>query len=173
MQCLSCKQDFLETQGTPLPGKRVPPEVLGWVVGAVAEGLGIRAVARVFAVAPNTVLPGLTEVADQVAACSPYFLHDLEVAQVQLDERFALLSAVKTGEVSEAAASERLERSPQGVWVAMAPERKVLLSIDVGERTLALAQRVVQQVTQGLAPGWVPLFLTDGFTEYTTALRTH
>jgi hypothetical protein len=30
-QCLSCKTYFLETQGTPLHGKRVPPEVLVWV----------------------------------------------------------------------------------------------------------------------------------------------
>jgi hypothetical protein len=49
---------------------------------------------------------------------------------------FALLSAVKDGEVSEADAIERLERSPQWVWVAMDPESKLLLAIDVGERTL-------------------------------------
>jgi hypothetical protein len=55
-QCRSCQHYFLETQGTPLHGKRVPPEMLVWGVGAVAEGLGIRAVARVFAVDPNTVL---------------------------------------------------------------------------------------------------------------------
>jgi transposase-like protein len=70
VQCLSCQQYFLETQGTPLHGKRVPPEVLGWVVGAVAKGLGIRAVARVFAVDPNTVLQWVLEGADQATACS-------------------------------------------------------------------------------------------------------
>jgi len=36
-----------------------------------------------------------------------------------------------------------------------------------------MAQRLVHQVVQVLAPGCVPLFLTDGFTEYTTALLTH
>jgi hypothetical protein len=50
---------------------------------------------------------------------------------------------------------------------------KLLLAIDVGDRTLAMAQRVVHQVVQVLAPGRVPLFLTDGFKEYTTALLTH
>jgi len=45
----------------------------------------------------------------------------------QLDELFALLSAVKAGAVSEAEAIERLERSPQWVWVAMGPESKLLL----------------------------------------------
>ena len=55
----------------------------------------------------------------------------------------------------------------------MDPVTKLLLTIDIGDRTLAMAQRVVHQVVQVLAPGCVPLFLTDGFTEYATALLTH
>jgi hypothetical protein len=42
-------------------------------VGALAEGLGIRAVARVFEVDPNTVLQWLVEVADHAMAFSRYF----------------------------------------------------------------------------------------------------
>ena len=53
------------------------------------------------------------------------------------------------------------------------PESKLLLVIDVGTRTLALAQHVVHQVGQVLAPGCVPLFLTDGFKEYGTAILAH
>src|SRR2546430_15937617 len=55
----------------------------------------------------------------------------------------------------------------------MDPESKLLLVIDVGERTLAMAQRVVHHVAQLLAPDCAPLFLTDGFREYMTALLTH
>ena len=66
-----------------------------WAIGALAEGLGIRAVARVFEVDPNTVLHWLVEVADHAAAFSQYFLHDVRVTQVQLDELFALRSAVR------------------------------------------------------------------------------
>jgi len=102
-----------------------------------------------------------------------HVLHDVRVRQVQLDELFALLSAVKDGEVSEAEAVERLERSPHWVWVAMDPESKLLLSIDVGNRTLAMAQRLVHHVAQVLAPDCAPLFLTDGFREYLTALLSH
>jgi IS1 family transposase len=171
--CTACEGYFLETHGTPFHGKRVAPDLLVWAVGALAEGLGIRAVARVFAVDPNTVLAWLLEVADHLKAFSPYFLRDVRVTQVQLDELYALLSAVKDGEVSEAEAIARLERSPQWVWGAMDPESKLLLALAVGERTLAMAQRVVHQVVQVLAPGCVPLFLTDGFKEYTTALLTH
>jgi hypothetical protein len=48
--------DFLETSGTPMCGTRVAVDRRVWAVGARAEGLGIRAVARVFEGAPHTVL---------------------------------------------------------------------------------------------------------------------
>jgi IS1 family transposase/transposase-like protein len=171
--CVACDAYFLETHGTPLYGKRVALDVLVWAVGALAEGLGIRAVARVFEVDPNTVLAWLVEAADHLQAFSHYFLHDVRVTQVQRDELYALLRAVKDGEVSEAEAITRLTRSPRWVWVAIDPVSKLLLPLDGGDRTLAMAQRVVHQVVQVLAPACMPLFLTDGFKEYATALLTH
>jgi IS1 family transposase len=171
--CIVCRGYFLETFGTIFHGKRVAPELLVRVIACLAEGLGIRGTARVFEVDPNTVLQWLVEAAAQLQAFSQYVLHDVRVRQVQLDELFALLSAVKAGEVSEAEAIERLERSPQWVWVAMDPESKLLLAIDVGNRSLGMAQRLVHHVTQVLAPDCVPLFLTDGFREYVTALLAH
>jgi IS1 family transposase len=171
--CLSCHGYFLETHGTPFHGKQVDPDKLVWAIAALAEGLGIRAVARVFESDPNTVLGWLVEAAEHVEAFSRYHLHDLHVEQVQMDELFALLSAVKEGEVTEALAITRLSRSPHWVWIAMDPVCKLILTIDVGDRTLAMAQRLVHQITQVLAPDCAPLFLTDGFREYVTALVTH
>src|SRR2546426_10762343 len=55
----------------------------------------------------------------------------------------------------------------------MDPESKVLLAIDVGDRTLAMAQGFVHHIAQLLAPDCAPLFLTDGFRESMTALLTH
>jgi hypothetical protein len=49
----------------------------------------------------------------------------------------------------------------------------LLLTLDVGERTLAMAQGVVHHVAQVLAPDWAPLWLTDGLREDMTALLTH
>jgi transposase-like protein len=170
---VQCGAYFVETHGTPLHGKRVSADLLVWAVGALAEGLGIRAVARVFEVDANTVLSWLVETAEHLQDFSQYFLHDVRVTQVQLDELYALLSAVKDGEISEAEAIKRLSRSPHWVWVAIDPVSKLLLAIDVGARTSAMAQCLVHQVVGILAPGCVPVFLTDGFKEYTTALLTH
>jgi IS1 family transposase len=171
--CVVCRRYFLETLGTLFHGKRESIELIVRVIACLAEGLGIRGTARVFEVDANTVLQWLVEAAEQLQAFSQHFLHDVRVRQVQLDELFALLSAVKEGEVSEAEAIARLERMSKWVWVAMDPESKLLLAIDVGNRTLAMAQRVVHQMAQVLAPDCAPLFLTDGFREYLTALLTH
>jgi IS1 family transposase len=171
--CTACKGYFPEHHGTLFHGTRVSVDLIVHVIGCLAEGLGIRGTARVFEIDPNTVLGWLVEAAEHLRAFSQYFLHDVRVTQVQLDELYALLSAVKNGEISAGEAVERFDRSPNWVWVAMAPESKLLLAIDVGERTLAMAQRVVHQVVQVLAPDCAPLFLTDGFREYLTALLTH
>ena len=143
------------------------------VLACLAEGLGIRATARVFEVDPNTVLRWLVEAAEQLRAFSAYFLCDLHVEQLQLDELYAVLRDLKAGEISDDEAMKRLERSRHWVWTALDPTSKLLVVVDVGTRTLAMAQRVVHQVTQGLTPGCVPLLLTDGFKEYRTAILTH
>jgi len=171
--CVVCRRSFLETLGTLFHGKRASVELIVRVLACLAEGLGIRGTARVCEVDPNTVLQWLVEAAEHLQALSRHFLHAMHGNQVQLDELFALLSAVKDGEVNEAEAITRLERTPQWVWVALDPESKVLLAIAVGDRSLAMAQRFVHPVAQVLVPDCAPLFLTDGFRAYLTALLTH
>lgn len=75
--CTSCDRYFLETQGTIFHGKHAEVALIVRVLACLAEGLGIRATARVFEVAPNTVLQWLTAAAEQLRAFSAYFLCDL------------------------------------------------------------------------------------------------
>jgi IS1 family transposase len=173
LQCVSCHGYFSETHGTIFHGKRASQELIVRVIACLAEGLGIRGTARVFEIDPNTVLHWLVEATEQLNAFSAYFLNELQLNQVQLDELYAVLSAVREGEVSEAEAVERLSRSPHWVWPAIDPESKLLLSVQVGERTLAMAQAVLHQIAQLLAPGCVPLFLRDGYPNYLPAIVSH
>jgi IS1 family transposase len=172
-QCLSCLGYFPEHHGTLFHGKQTEVERIVHVLACLAEGLGIRATARVFEVDPNTVLGWLVEAAEHLRAFSAYFLCDLHVQQLQLDELYAVLSAVKDGEITEVKAIKRLSRSPHWVWVALDPATKLLVALDVGEHTQAIAQGFVHHVAQVLAPDCAPLFLTDGFREYATALLAH
>ena len=116
--CVVCRRYFLETLGTLFHGKRESIELIVRVIACLAEGLGIRGTARVFEVDANTVLQWLVEAAEQLRAFSQHFLHDVRVRQVQLDELFALLSAVKDGIVSEAEAISRSwsERPSESGW---------------------------------------------------------
>ena len=173
LHCTGCDGYFLETHGTLFHGKRVAVDLIVHVIGCLAEGLGIRGTARVFEVDPNTTLHWLVEATEQLRAFAQFFLHDLHLTQVQLDALYAVLSALKDGTMNEEGAIERLSRPPHWVWAALDPESKLLLTIAVGDRTLTMAQRVVHQVAQVLAPDCAPLLLTDGFKEYATALLTH
>jgi IS1 family transposase len=171
--CTSCDGYFPEHHGTIFHGKQAAVELIVHVLACLAEGLGIRATARVFEVDANTVLHWLGEAAEQLRAFSAYFLCDLHVQQLQLDELYAVLRDLKAGAISDDEAMERLEHSPYWVWTAMDPQSKLLLVIDVGTRTLEMAQRVVHQVVERLAPGCVPLCLTDGLKDYGTAFLGH
>ena len=171
--CTACDGFFPEHHGTIFHGKQAQVDLIVRILACLAEGLGIRATARVFEVEANTVLHWLVEAAEQLRAFCAYFLCDLHLEQLQLDELYAVLRELKAGEISEDEAIKRLERSPYWVWTVMDPRSKLLVVVDVGTRTLAMAQRVVHQVTQVLSPGCVPLFLTDGFNEYKTAILSH
>jgi len=171
--CSACRCYFLETLGTLLHGKRGSVELIVRVLACLAEGLGIRGTARVFEIDPSPVLQWLVDAAEQLQAFARHVLHDIRVQQVQRDELFALLQRGQGRRGQRAEAIERLERSPQWVWVAMDPESQWLLAIDVAIARWPWPQRVVHQVVQVLAPDCAPLFLTDGFREYMTALLTH
>jgi hypothetical protein len=173
LQCVSCDGYFYETHDTLFHGKRSSPELIVHVIACLAEGLGIRGTARVFEIDANTVLNWLVQAAEQPQAFSAYFLRELPLNQVQLDELYAVLSAVRDGEMSEAEAIEQLSRSPRWVWTAIDPESKLLLSVQEGARTLPLAQAMLHHIVQLLAPGCVPLFLSDGNPQYLPAIVAH
>jgi IS1 family transposase len=173
LQCVSCQGYFYETHGTIFHGKRSSPDIIVQVIACLAEGLGIRGTARVFEIDPNTVLSWLVEAAEQLQAFSAYFLHELRLNQLQLDELYAVLSAVRDGDITEAEAIEELSRSPRWVWTAIDPESKLMLSVQEGDRSLPMAQAMLHQIAEVLAPGCVPLFLSDGNPSYLPAIVAH
>jgi hypothetical protein len=69
-----------------LHGKQGAVELIVHVLACLAEGLGIRATARGFAVAPNTVLDWRVEAGDHLRAFSASSLCDLHGKQLHRDE---------------------------------------------------------------------------------------
>lgn len=148
LSCRSCHGDSLEPHGTILHGQRLSVELIVRVLACLAEGLGMRATARVFEVAPHTVVPWRVEAAEQLQAFSHSVLCDVHVTPLQLDALVAVIRALKGGESSEDDASERLESSRHWVWTALEPVSTLLLASEAGPRTVAMAQQVVHRVSQ-------------------------
>jgi hypothetical protein len=137
--CTSCKGYCLETHGTIFHGKQAAVELIVRVVACLAEGLGIRATARVFKVDPHMVVHWLAEAAEHLRAFSAACLCDLPREQLQLDAVYAVLHDLKAEALSDDEAIRRLERSPSWVWTAMDPTSNLLVVVEAGCRTLALA----------------------------------
>ena len=171
--CRSCQGYFLEANGTIFHGKRLSVALIVRVLACLAAGLGIRATARVFEVAPTTVLQWLVAAAEQLQAFTRYLLCDVHVDQLQLDELSAVLRGVKEGEVNEDDAILPLEGARPWAWTAIDPVRTLLLAMEVGPRPVAMAQRVGHQVVRVVAPGYVPAWFSDGCTGYLPAILGH
>ncbi len=171
--CVWCHKYFSESLDTIFYRRQLPVTTICQVVASLAEGQASQQVARVFTIDPNTVLACLKQAAGHSEAVCQFLFHQLQLSQVQMDELYALLNQIQRGEVSASKAAVRLTRPHRWVWVAMDPVSKLLVAVVVGDRSLAMAQTLVHAVVGVLAPGVVPLFLTDGLRHYTTALVTH
>ena len=92
-----------------------------------------------------------------------------------MDELCALLSQVQANpqEAEEIVARWRRRRAHIWLWAAIDPVSKLLLAVVVGDRSLATAQQLVHAIVQVLAPGVVPLFISDQLAHYAVALLTH
>lgn len=99
---------------------------------------------------------------------SAYLIHDLELTQVQVDELWALLGRRdNNGEGGEK------QRGNHWVWAGIDPVSKLMLGYVVGDRSLACAQLLIHMIATLLSPGCVPVFFSDGWSAYGTALLTH
>lgn len=164
LKCVACGKHFQETTGTVFYGSSLPAQDIMRAIATLGEGVNPRAVARIFGVDKDTVLRWLAEAAGHSEAVLSYMLHDLQLAQVQMDELYARLNGRSD------AAGERLSC---WVWTAIDPLSKLLVAVVVGDRSLERAQQLVHAVVNVLAPGVVPLFLTDQLAAYRKAVLTH
>lgn len=168
LECRVCHTYFMETVNTIFYRKRVPAERIWQVLTALAEGLGIRATARVFNLDPNTVEAWLHQAGQQMTAVSHYLIHDLHLTQVQVDELWALLGQREMDE-----AGQRRQHSKRWIWTGMDPVSKLWLAYVVGDRSQEYAQLLIHAILLLLAPGCLPLFISDQWSAYGAALLTH
>ena len=84
--CRSCGKVFNERTGTMFFDLRTPDEKVLLALKLLLKGMGIRAIAEVLDSKPDTVLGWLRRAAEHSEEVEKYWLKDLKVSKVELDE---------------------------------------------------------------------------------------
>ena len=155
------------TYGTPDGDVEHDPGLCEWAIRAVAAGHAIRATARSLQVDKETVCTGLDRAAQQCRLVRLSVWQQLPLRACQLDE---LWSVVQTQ--NEPLAWAKTDRDTDGdawVWLAFAPEWRLVVAFVVGTRTPAEAPWLRERVAQ-VTTDLVPLLTSDPLPAYRTAL---
>ena len=169
--CNVCGKSFSETAGTPFFGLKTPTKTVCIALNELAEGLGVRAVARIHGVKPDTVLDWLRKAGQHCEMLSEYTMQELELSQVQLDELWTFVRK-KERMLSE---WEKLhtEYGDNWVWIAFDPVHKLVVAVLIGDHAEEEAVGLLARLRARLVDACLPLLTSDSLPHYVGAiLRT-
>jgi len=167
-KCNVCGQAFSETAGTPFFGLKTPMKTVCIALQELAEGLGIRAVARIHGVKPDVVLQWLKKAGQHCRALSECMMGELNVTQVQLDELWTFV--YKKERMLKEWEKLHSEWGDTWVWVAFDPVHKLVIVVLVGERTGEEVVGFVARLRARLADACQPLLTSDSLPHYVGAI---
>jgi IS1 family transposase len=154
----ACRTTFTARRNTPLYRLKTPSQQVAVVLSALAEGLDPSAASRVFGSRQATITTWLTRAGEHAQTLHKQSFCHLHLPHIQLDELRTRL---------------RSHTQVQWLWLAIDPRTKILPVLHVGPRTQNAAHQVIHSLRQMLAPGCLPLFMSDGLNLYFYALTAH
>ena len=166
--CKVCRQPFSETAGTPFFGLKTPMKTVCIALQELAEGLGVRAVARIHGVKPDVVLEWLKKAGQHCQALSECMMRDLHVTQVQLDELWTFVR--KKERMLKGWERLHSEWGDTWIWVAFDPVHKLVIAVLVGERSEEEAVGLLAGLRSRLADACLPLLVSDSLPHYVGAI---
>ena len=165
--CRSCGRRVSLTYGTAYFDLEAAPTLFELAVRALAEGKSIHGTARIVQSDKDTVCAWLNRAANQCRLVMLCHWHDLSVTECQLDE---LWSFVHTKEQNLVAAKRWRETDGDTwVWIAFAPEWRLVVAFVVGKRTQESANLLLDRVVY-VTDDHIPFFTSDQWSAYYTAL---
>ena len=157
-RCQACRTTFSVRRTTPLYRLKTPSHQIAMVLTALAEGLDPSAAERVFGFRQATITTWLARAGEHAQTLHTHYFCDLQLPHVQLDELRTRLRSYK---------------QVVWLWLVIDPCTKILPVLSVGPRTQNMAHTVIHSLRQILAPGFLPLFTSDGLNLYFYALTAH
>lgn len=168
LKCQACGTEFCERKGTVFFGLKTDEQTVYRALKALAEGQGLRSVARTFEVDVETVRRWLRRAGQHAERVSDYLLHDLNVTEAQLDELWTFVYKKE----KNLSAWEKLytEYGDTGVWVAFDPIHKLVVAFVVGEHEQPQAETLLRRFKARLAEGLLPYLTSDELPHYAEAI---
>jgi transposase-like protein len=91
LYCRTCGKRFAETHSTAFFGLRLPSEKIGQIIHHAAEGVGVRATARLLSLDKDTVNRVVLVAGEHCGRVLSELLTSLHLTEVQLDELWAFV----------------------------------------------------------------------------------
>lgn len=166
-RCQGCGAIVSASSGTAYAGIRTDLEIYRRGTKALAEGVSIRATARLIEVDKDTVNHWLPTLGQHSQEVMNYFFRNLHLAECQLDELWTFIYKKE----KQLTALERLAEvyGDAWVWIAFSPICKIVPAWVIGKRTLPHARRLVFRL-KSTSDGQIPFFTSDELPHYAEAL---
>lgn len=166
-QCSDCGHLVWARTGTAYTGIRTAEETYRLGAKMLAEGLAIRATARILEVDKDTVCQWLPRLGQHSLRVMAYYFRNLHITECQLDE---LWTFVHTKEDHLDPVEQLLGvYGDAWTWIAFAPQCKLVVTWVVGRRTLTEAKLLIKRLKTRL-DGHIPFFTSDDLPHYAEAL---
>ncbi len=143
-------------------------ELFVQIVRALVEGNGVRGISRIFDVDKNTVLEYLKKAAFQCRLVTDYYLRNMLVEELQLDEMWGFVYKKEKNQTEDEYESALI--GDQWCWIAIDARTKVIVQYEIGKRTYRLADDLIKNFkhrTNGTPPA---LIMSDEYKGYKVAL---
>ena len=95
LYCRTCGQRFAATQASALFGLHLPAQTIGQIIHHAAEGVGVRATARLLDLDKDTVNRVILRAGEHCAHVLSDLLSSLELTEAQLDELWTFVKKRK------------------------------------------------------------------------------
>lgn len=153
--------------GSAYAGIRTDEQIYRSGATSLAEGLAIRATARLLSLDKDTVCHWLPRLGAHGSQVMSYFFRELHLQECQLDELWTFIykkeAQLKPLEILSHVYGDAW------VWIAFSPVCKLVPAWVVGKRTLPEARKLVFRL-KSVTDGHVPFFTSDELPHYADAL---
>jgi len=167
LECLKCRHRLSSRVGTAYAGIRTPEGVYRKGVHHLAEGVSIRATARLMECDKDTVCHWLPRVGRHCRRVRKYFFRHVHLTECQLDELWTFVYKKEKQLTMLEKLAERY--GDTWIWTAFDPVHKLIPAWRVGKRTGGDARKFTNTLKNTLDEH-IPFFTSDDLPHYADAL---